>query len=258
MRQPLPYLVVLVIACALTPSSALQRAKRAPAPPAPHAPAIELVPVPAGSYVMGSSAEADEQPARTVTISLAFSISAHEITQAQWIAVMGHNPSQFDGAELPVDRVTWDEADAFCKKLSALTGKAYRLPTEAEWEYACRAGSTTAWSFGDAERDLERYAWFDTNGRKQTHAVGARKPNAWGLYDMHGNVWEWCSDWYDAAYYASGPATDPRGPATGEMRVMRGGSYGADAVSCRSSNRFYATSDQRLFATGVRVVLASS
>jgi formylglycine-generating enzyme required for sulfatase activity len=221
----------------------------------PAAPQIELVPIPAGSFAMGSRIDADEQPVHRVTFSRAISMGKYEVTQPQWTAVMGKNPSQFTGAALPVERVTWDEATEFCKRMTAMTGTTYRLPTEAEWEYACRAGSTGLWSFGDDERALQRFAWYDENARQTTHAVGTRKPNAWGLCDMHGNVWEWCSDWYAATAYAGGDATDPTGPPAGEARVMRGGSYGAVAPACRAANRFYTASDQRLFATGLRVVV---
>ena len=224
------------------------------------APTIEVARIPAGTFVMGSDVETDEVPAHRVTITHPFSIGKYEITQAQWRAVMGRNPSRFSGDSLPVERVTWDEADAFCRRLSAMTGKAYRLPTEAEWEYACRAGATGRWCFGDEERDLRRYAWFEDNGLKRTHPVGQLEPNAWGLYDMHGNVWEWCSDWYAADLYAASAATaatDPTGPRTGRDRVMRGGSYGSVATGTRSSNRFFATPDLRFFESGLRVVLAT-
>jgi formylglycine-generating enzyme required for sulfatase activity len=218
-------------------------------------PRIDVVPIPAGSFIMGSDVEPDERPAHRVAITQAFSIGKYEITQEQWLAVMGRNPSQFEGADLPIDRVTWGEAVEFCRRLSSMTGKTYRLPTEAEWEYACRAGSDGRWCFGDGDADLEQYAWFEDNGRRQSHPVGRLRANGWGVYDMHGNVWEWCSDWYDAVYYNASPASDPRGPRTGENRVLRGGSYGSVAPGCRSANRFFATPDQRYFASGLRVVL---
>jgi formylglycine-generating enzyme required for sulfatase activity len=142
---------------------------------------------------------------------------------------MGTNPSKFKGATNPVEMVSWNEATEFCKKLSEKTGNSVRLPTEAEWEYACRAGTKTAFSFGDSPAALDDYAWHPRNSDAMSHPVGKKKPNAWGLYDMHGNVFEWCADWYGV--YPEGPATDPSGPATGEKRVLRGGSWYRDAIA---------------------------
>jgi formylglycine-generating enzyme required for sulfatase activity len=225
-------------------------------PPAPKAPpAVEVVEIPAGSFTMGSTVEPDEAPVRRVTISAPFSIGKFEITQAQWKAVMGTNPSQFVGDDLPVERVTWVEAREFVKRLSALSGKTWRLPTEAEWEYAARAGEPGMWSHGDDEDGLTRFSWFDENARQRTHAVGTRKPNAWGLFDVHGNVWEWCEDWYGDAAYKGGDAVDPRGPGAGSQRVLRGGSYGSIASGCRSANRYSFDPDERFVASGLRVVL---
>ena len=143
-----------------------------------------------------------------------------------------------DTSNFPVEKVSWDDAVEFCKKLSAKEGQTYRLPTEAEWEYACRAGSKTRYCFGDDESLLGEYAWFgEQRSEGGTHPVGEKKPNAWGLYDMHGNVWEWCQDWYDEDYYAKSPKDDPTGPATGSYRVDRGGGWSSLAWSCRSSYR---------------------
>jgi formylglycine-generating enzyme required for sulfatase activity len=137
-----------------------------------------------------------------------------------------------------VETVSWNDAAEFCKKLSEKTRQAVRLPTEAEWEYACRAGTQTAFSFGEAPSALGDYAWWDGNSAKTTHPVGQKKPNSWGLYDMHGNLWEWCADWY--AEYPAGPATDPSGPATGDRRVLRGGAWdlnvtGGFRCACRGN-----------------------
>ena len=166
------------------------------------------------------------------------------MTQGQYYKVMEEKPSGFQncGENCPVERVSWDDAQKFIKKLNQMekTDK-YRLPTEAEWEYACRANSKDRWSFGDDEADLEKYAWYDKNSKDErhpegkTHPVGKREPNAWGLYDMHGNVWEWVQDRYGD--YPAGPVTDPKGPATGDYRVLRGGSYGANARELRSAER---------------------
>ncbi|MFA4985095.1 MAG: SUMF1/EgtB/PvdO family nonheme iron enzyme [Candidatus Brocadiia bacterium] len=205
-----------------------------------------LIAVSPGSFSMGSEkGSADEKPVHKVTLTKAFLMGATEVTQKQWIAVMGNNPSNFKGDDLPVECVSWNDAVEFCRKLTAAerqkgnlpAGMEYRLPTEAEWEYCCRAGSTTTYCFGDDEGRLGDYAWFSGNSGNTTHPVGRTKPNAWGLYDMHGNVWEWCHDWYADKYQAGGQA-DPVGPATGQYHVLRGGSwiYGG-AGFCRSASR---------------------
>jgi formylglycine-generating enzyme required for sulfatase activity len=167
----------------------------------------------------------NEGPQHEVTISKPFYMGATEVTQAQYQAVMGTNPSGYGGATNPVERVSWNDAAEFCRKLSEKIRQTVRLPTEAEWEYACRAGTETASSFGDSDADLGDYAWWRGNSGDTTHPVAQKKPNAWGLYDMHGNVWEWCADWYGK--YPKGPATAPSGPATypsasGPSRVARG------------------------------------
>jgi formylglycine-generating enzyme required for sulfatase activity len=149
-----------------------------------------------------------------------------EVTQAQWKAIMRHNPSKFKGDDLPVENVTWNGAVEFCKRLSHISGKRYRLPTEAEWEYACRAGSQTRYYFGDEPSQLGEHAWYSENSDGKTHPVGQTKPNAFGLYDMHGNVAEWCSDIWDHRYYKRSPSVDPHN-TTGPIlfRVFRGGSW---------------------------------
>ena len=164
-----------------------------------------------------------------------------ETTQGQWEAVMGKNPSHFKGADLPMEMVSWDDCQEFLKKLSEkakdqLKGKKAGLPTEAQWEYACRAGEKGKWCFGDDEKSLGEYAWYDKNSGNTTHPVGEKKANAWGLFDMHGNVWEWCEDWYGA--YEKGAATDPTGPAKGDARCFRGGSWGYGGVDSRSADRY--------------------
>ena len=176
-----------------------------------------------------------------------FSIGVHEVTQSQYEAVMGNNPSSIKGKNNPVENVFWGDAVAFCAKLSALpaevaAGHVYRLPTEAEWEYACRAGTTTAYSFGEDAKDLGKYAWFGDNSREITHPVGEKLPNGWGLYDMHGNVWEWCSDWYGSK---------------SEARVLRGGSWGIISWFARSAYRSWDSPDDRYGNYGFRVVCSS-
>ncbi|HEY7545724.1 MAG TPA: bifunctional serine/threonine-protein kinase/formylglycine-generating enzyme family protein, partial [Blastocatellia bacterium] len=180
-----------------------------------------FVQIPQGEFLMGSEkGEGDEKPAHKVRISRPFEMGKYEVTQAQWEAVMGNNPSNFKGANLPVENVSWNDAQEFIQKLNARNdGYVYRLPTEAEWEYACRAGST-----GDYAGNLDEMAWHGSNSASKTHSVGQKKPNAWGLHDMHGNVWEWCMDWYLENYYSQSPSADPPGPGTGSLRVSRGGS----------------------------------
>lgn len=186
----------------------------------------------------------------------------YEVTQAQYERVMGENPGRFKGAENPVERVNWDDAMEFCRRLSELpaekaSGNAYRLPTEAEWEFACRAVTTTEFSSGDDRADRGGYAWIDENSGNRTHPVGTRMPNTWGLYDMHGNVWEWCQDWADDL--PSEAVTDPTGPATGSLRVFRGGNCGSPAARCGSAVRGrYYPSVRDDFTGGFRVVLTSS
>ena len=220
---------------------------------------MKLVLIPAGKFRMGSGVSAeqlakryegakaeqftDEFPQREVTITKPFYMGITEVTQAQWQAVMGTKPRGVrEGAENPVSSVLWKEATAFCEKLSQKTARTIRLPTEAEWEYACRAGSKTRFCFGDEEWKLGDYAWYRKNtwkdGERHAHAVGRKKPNAWGLYDMHGNVHEWCRDFYDKKFYAAGGnSVDPTGPAAGYERVGRGGFFLSTGVFCRSSLR---------------------
>lgn len=200
---------------------------------------MEFVLIPAGTFRMGSpDGEPDERPVHPVTISQPFYIGIHEVTQAQWQALMGKNPSLFqDSLNQPVEQVSWEDTQAFLKALNAKEGGTlYRLPTEAEWEYAARAGSTTAYSFGDDPARLHQYAWYLANSGRRPHPVGQLRPNAWGLYDVHGNVWEWVQDWYGR--YKPGPVTDPQGPDVGTHRVRRGGGWNNAAVICRSANRY--------------------
>jgi formylglycine-generating enzyme required for sulfatase activity len=212
---------------------------------------MKLVLVPKGEFAMGSArgnpnADLDERQ-HSVTLTRDYYIGAFEVTQAQFAQVMGRNPSQFQGkrfkdggANHPVERISWNDAVDFCKRLSELpderaAGRVYRLPSEAEWEYACRAGSPGEYAFGDDVRLLGEYAWYEDNSGGQTHPVGQKKPNAWGLHDMHGNAWEWCADWY--VTHSSRPVVDPTGPAQGTDRVYRGGGWQYSPSYCRSANR---------------------
>ena len=201
---------------------------------------LELALIPAGKFVMGSpqteEGRSDDETQHEVKLTKPFHIGKFEVTQEQYRQVMGTNPSHFRGRDLPVEMVSWDDALEFCKKASERTGKTVRLPTEAEWEYACRAGTKTAYYTGDGEADLDQAAWHIKNSDNTTHPVGQKVPNAWGLCDMHGNVLEWCQDVY--ALYKAEAATDPQGPPQGQCPVLRGGSWYVTPSSCRSPSRF--------------------
>jgi formylglycine-generating enzyme required for sulfatase activity len=233
---------------------------------------MKLVLTPKGTFMMGSpeseEARFEDETQHEVTISKDYYLGVHEVTQAQYEKVMGTKPSYFQGDEIkgsstnnPVESVSWLDAVEFCKKLSDLpeekaAGRVYRLPTEAEWEYACRAGSKSAYSFGESSKSLGDYAWFDGNSNNQTHPVGEKKANAWGLYDMHGNVWELCSDWYGE--YPKGAVSDPSGPNEGSYRVIRGGGWNDEAADCRSANRARIVPSDRSINLGFRVALSPS
>jgi formylglycine-generating enzyme required for sulfatase activity len=266
-------------------------------PEKPPAPAPEVVPkeiinsigmklalIPAGDFQMGSpdsdpDASADEKPQHRVRITRPFYMAATEVTQGQYQAVAGANPSQFKGSEdLPVETLIWLDAINYCNALSRKegltpfyrvhgetvdvpdwTGTGYRLPTEAEWEYACRARSTARYSFGDDAAGLGAFAWYDGNSGGQTHPVGQKRPNAWGLYDMHGNVWEWCWDRYEPDYYSNKPrAADPLGPSQAASRVFRGGGWSLDPRQCRSADRFGNAPGFRSSDLGFRVARVQS
>lgn len=199
---------------------------------------MEFVLIPAGTFMMGSTEGADdEQPVHQVVISQPFYLGKYEVTQKQWEAVMGNNPSGFEGDDKPVEFVSWWDIQKFIRKLNEREGgPIYRLPTEAEWEYAARAGTTTAYSFGDDSSRLDEYAWYNKNSGDETHPIGQRRPNPWGLYDMHGNVYEWVQDWYGK--YPKGPVTNPQGPSSGSNRLVRGGSWYNSSGASRSANRF--------------------
>jgi formylglycine-generating enzyme required for sulfatase activity len=219
---------------------------------------MELVRIPAGEFMMGSDADRpDEKPLHQVTISKPFYLGKYEVTQAQWQEVMGTNPSHFKGdPSRPVERVSWIMVQEFISKLNAREGHTlYRLPTEAEWEYAARAGATTKYHFGDDDASLEQYAWYNKNDKGTTHPVGQLKPNAWGLYDMMGNVWEWVQDWRGP--YAAGQQVDPQGPATGNARGYRGGGWGYPPVRCRVAFRSYDSPNYIYGTHGFRLAMTA-
>lgn len=225
----------------------------------PNGTRLEMVQLPGGEFTMGSDRyEVDEMPKHSVRVS-PFAIGKYEVSQAQWSAVMGSvNPSHFKGDNLPVEEITWAEAIEFCQRLSARNGDQFRLPTEAEWEYAARAGSATEYSFGDEEKLLDSYGWHNDNSGGKTHVVGSRIPNRWNLFDMHGNVYEWCQDWFSDCYYQelfiNSVVSNPQGPATGVSRVIRGGGYNNEKGRCRSAERLGWKTDARDSGTGFRIV----
>ena len=220
---------------------------------------MKLQPIAPGSFIMGSPEhEKDRKPTETereITISREFYIGVYEVTQAEYEAVMGHNPAREKGATLPVDHVTWHDAVAFCDKLTAQeSGMRYRLPTEAEWEYACRAGTATRYYWGDDPElaSIGAHAFYKANSGGKTHEVGQKKPNPWGLHDMNGNVWEWCQDWMGP--YVPDETKDPGGAVSGEGKVCRGGCWAYDASRCRSAERNDAPADSVHVNLGFRVV----
>lgn len=215
-----------------------------------------MVAVEGGTFTMGatseqgSDADNDEKPAHEVTLS-DYYIGQTEVTQALWEAVMGSNPSGSKGDNLPVEKVSWDDCQEFIQKLNKLTGKQFRLPTEAEWEYAARGGRKSRGYKYAGSNDIGSVAWYDGNSGKETHAVATKQANELGIYDMSGNVWEWCSDWYGD--YQSSSQSDPQGPSSGFGRVRRGGSCYFDAGICRVSCRAYSTPDSRGTLLGLRL-----
>jgi formylglycine-generating enzyme required for sulfatase activity len=213
----------------------------------------KFVLIPAGTFMMGSPE--DEQPfdpeneldpfnpkyetLHQVTISKPFYLQTAPVTQRQWEVVMGNNPSHFKGEDRPVEKVSWDVVKQYIQKLNELVGdKGYRLPTEAEWEYAAKSGKKEIWAGTSDESSLVDYAWYRANSGNTTHPVGLKKPNDWGLYDMTGNVWEWCSDWYGEKYYSGSPRENPSGPSRGRWHVLRGGSWDDYAQYSRAATRF--------------------
>ncbi len=221
---------------------------------------MTFVKIPAGTFIMGTPVtelerNLDEDPQHEVMISKPYYLGLYEVTQKQWTALIDNNPSQYPGDNRPVEEVSWEDSQTFAQKMNELGQGRFRLPTEAEWEHACRAGTTTAFYWGeDTDRSqIADYAWYEDNSGKQTHDVGLKKPNPWGLFDMSGNVYEWCRDWHEKPY-STRYTTDPRGPKTGKKRIRRGGNWTVNAGSCRSGNRFDASPDLRSPGTGLRLL----
>ncbi|MFO7908222.1 MAG: formylglycine-generating enzyme family protein [Pirellulaceae bacterium] len=209
----------------------------------------------------------DEGPQHRVRITQPFYLAETEVTQGQWEAVMESQPwsdLRFaeEGTDYAANYISWKDAVAFCERLSEEEGRTYRLPTEAEWEYACRAGTSTAYCFGDDPSELDEYAWFHDNandaGEEYAHEVAQKGANGFGLYDMHGNVWEWCADRYGSDYYGDSPTEDPSGPTSGSARVCRGGSWNSLARRCRSANRYSVSPGYHYNYLGFRVALVAA
>ncbi len=210
-----------------------------------------MVTVEGGNFKMGSN-EDYEKPVHSVTLS-SFEIGKYEVTQAQWKAVMGNNPSNFKGDDLPIENVSWNDVQDFLQKLNAKTGKNYRLPTEAEWEFAARGGAKSKIYTYSGSNSVDDVAWLNDNSNNKTHAVGTKQANELGIYDMSGNVWEWCSDWYDENYYKNSPTQNPKGPNNGDTRVLRGGSWFNNSNGCRIANRGRSDLAFRYNSIGFRV-----
>lgn len=220
---------------------------------------IDLTLIKKGAFNMGSlegQGEEDEGPRHEVTISKNFYMGTYEITQAQFEEVMGYNPSKFVGENNPVDSVSYKESLEFIEKLNEITGKKFSLPTEAQWEYACNCDINTSWFYGSKENEseLESYAWIYSNSEGKPHEVGTKKANPWGLYDMYGNVQEWCNDWYENPY-ALNTKKDPMGPESGSSRVIRGGAWGDYINTVRTTYRNASGEENKNNGTGFRISL---
>ena len=220
---------------------------------------IEMVKVEAGSFNMGATPEMrspykDEKPAHRVTMTNDYYIGKYEVTQALWQAVMGSNPSHFKGDALPVEQVSWKDCQKFITKLNRLTGKNFRLPTEAEWEYAARGGNKSRGYRYSGSNTIDDVAWYENDALSQTHPVGTKQPNELEIYDMTGNVMEWCQDWYGS--YSSSPQVNPTGAASGSYRVVRGGGWSDSARDCRTSDRDFISPGGRSSDLGLRLVLS--
>ena len=234
------------------PTAAGTRSEAPPGLAQPALSATEMVKISGGKFLMGDKDEVDAPPHEVVVRS--FAMDRYLVTQEQFQKLMGTNPSRWKGEKNPVEQLRWSDAVKFCNKRSEVEGlqpcydpntlkcnfdaNGYRLPTEAEWEYACRAGTTTAFFFGDSPTTLGSYAWFDKNAGGHPRPVGQKQPNPWGLYDMAGNVWQWCNDFYKVDYYQEAPHENPPGPSEGQNKVLRGGAWRFGAESCRSGYRY--------------------
>ncbi len=256
----LTFATILTLLPACSPENSTQQTKAPEATAASNGPPNQakaaarpaMAQITGGRFLMGDKEQVDAPPHEVVVST--FWIDRHLVTQHEYEKVMGDNPSRWKGDENPVEQVRWSDAVRFCNRRSEAESRkpcydlktwqcdfdadGYRLPTEAEWEYACRAGTATAYYFGDNPAKLSAYAWFDKNSGGHPHPVGQREPNAWGLYDMSGNLWQWCNDFYRVDYYQGSPQENPRGPDQGQTKVVRGGAWRFSAESCRSGYRY--------------------
>ncbi len=217
-----------------------------------------MIPVNGGTFTMGATSEMtepwdDEKPTHQVILS-SYYIGETEVTQALWKAVMGNNPSHFNGDNLPVESVSWNDCQTFIRKLNDLTGRHFRLPTEAEWEFAARGGNQSRHTQYSGSSRIDDVAWYDGNSGDRTHPVKTKQPNELGIYDMSGNVWEWCQDWF--GNYSSSAQTNPTGASSGSNRVDRGGCWGSNPRGCRSSRRYDDAPDVEYSDQGLRLVLS--
>jgi len=222
---------------------------------------LDMVHVKGGTFTMGCTPEqgndcdSDENPAHKVTLS-DFYIGKYEVTQKLWKEVMDDNPSEFKGDNLPVENINWEEIQTFILMLNKKTGKKYRLPTEAEWEYAARGGNKSKGYKYSGSNDVVYVAWYDGNSDEATHPIGTKEPNELGIYDMSGNVWEWVNDWHDGYSSGSSPEINPTGPSSGSLRVLRGGVYHDFEQHCRIANRFGNSPGDRYISFGFRLALS--
>lgn len=221
---------------------------------------MKMILIPPGSFRMGGDkkleqAEDHENPKHMVKISNAFYMGKYEVTQKQWHEIMNNNPSKYIDDLRPVEQVSWNDVQVFIQNLNDREGThQYRLPSEAEWEYSARAGSEGPYTFGSDTNILSQYAWYRNNSNGKTHPVGQLEPNAWGLYDMHGNVHEWCQDWFDRNYYSQSSSNDPFGPQTGLAKALRGGDWGSEDWYCRCASRSLSSPDRRSNRVGFRLI----
>lgn len=226
---------------------------------------FRMVKVHKGTFSMGSTVDSNEKPVHSVTFSNSYLIGETEVTQELWLAVMGENPSYFSGDKKPVEKVSWNDCQSFITKLNAKTGRNFRLPTEAEWEFAARGGNLSKKYTYSGSNTIDDVAWYYVNSSENlsssdanygTHEVKTKQPNELGIYDMSGNVWEWCQDWYSSSY-SSGSQTDPTGPTSGSYRVRRGGGWNVDATYCRVAYRHYSTPTNSYYCSGFRLALSN-